>query len=79
MGFTEAFLILMLQEALIPSQQTLRRLREKEEGGSLGSGGQQASRFTGGKGLDFGRQPGNLQEGQGGEHQLMALFSLLNI
>ncbi|KAM6189587.1 one cut domain family member 3 [Sarcoramphus papa] len=50
MGFTQAFLIAMPEE---------------EEGGSLGSGGQQASRFTGGKGLVFGRQPGNLQVGQG--------------
>lgn len=77
MGFTQALLILMAQETVV--SQTLRRHREEEEGGSLGSGGQQASRFTGGKDLVFGRQPGNLQAGQGGEHQLMALFSLLNI
>lgn len=78
LGFSQALLMLM-QRALVPPQQMLGRPREEEEGGSQGNGGQKSRQVPWREGPGFGRQPGSLPVGQGGQHRLMALFSLLNI
>lgn len=79
LGFLQALLMLVLQGALVPPQQMLGRPREEEEGGIQGSGGQKSQQVPWREGPGFGRQPGSLPVGQGGQHRLMALFSLLNI